>query len=387
MDEEQKELPPPPRYRYKIIKFMTLSLFFLVLFFSIGFTGLKATSNSSFCATCHEMKPEYYTWKASTHAEVDCVNCHTQAGTEAKNVATNKANIIADTVSHQPTDNGTPIQMTSDIQNSACEKCHNMATREVTPSGDIIIPHEKHMAKGIECTQCHSGVAHGKIADRRMTYPTDYDKWDSSLGNAAMTDLQYTRPDMDICMGCHKARNVSTSCKTCHKTGMVPKSHIDTFKAKTHGLLAQKNIKLCDSCHGYMSSTKITGLEEVSAIDIILNKNNSTNQTLSAFDYAKQNTFCKKCHSKRPASHTSKWIEDHHTEASKNTKQCLACHNYQAVGKYRTKAVSCSTCHPSIHTDFNGVGHPIPLKQNQKITSLCYTCHNKTTCSSCHRDS
>ncbi|WML46921.1 NapC/NirT family cytochrome c [Neobacillus sp. PS3-34] len=80
MEEDQNTLPSPPRYRYKLIKFMTLAVLFLALLTSVGFIGLETTSNSKFCSSCHEMKPEYYTWKASTHSEVDCVSCHIEPG-------------------------------------------------------------------------------------------------------------------------------------------------------------------------------------------------------------------------------------------------------------------------------------------------------------------
>ncbi|WML46053.1 NapC/NirT family cytochrome c [Neobacillus sp. PS3-40] len=386
MEEEHNELPTPPRFRYKLLKIATLTLLILALFASIGFTGLEATSSSKFCSSCHEMKPEYYTWKASTHAEVDCVNCHTQPG--AENIPKDKANVIVQAFKKETNTYTAPIHMPSDIPNSACERCHNVSTREVTPSGDLIIPHDKHNAKGIECIQCHSGVAHGKIADRKMTYQTDYDKWDDTIGTAAMSDTKFIRPEMDTCMECHKARDVSTACKTCHTTGMVPKSHTNTFKTMNHGKYAEKNIRKCDSCHGYMSKVKIDGLEDVSAVTKFLENMKTSKPSITPFDYAKQNTFCKNCHSKRPASHTSHWIADHHNEASKNTKQCLACHNYQPGGKYQTKTVACSSCHPSSHIGFNREGHPIPLAtKNQKVTNLCYTCHVKPKCSACHKDS
>jgi hypothetical protein len=135
-----------------------------------------------------------------------------------------------------------------------------------------------------------------------------------------------------------------------------------------------------------MSSDKIDGLEDISSVKKFLENIKTSKSSITAFDYAKQNTFCKNCHAKRPASHTSQWIQDHHLQASKDKRQCLACHNYQPGGKYKLKTVACSSCHPSIHEKFNKAGHPIPLAVNQKITSLCYTCHVKPKCSSCHRD-
>ena len=120
MDEEQKQLSTPPRFRYKLIKIMTLTLLFLALFFSIGLFGLKVTSSASFCSSCHEMQPEYDTWKASTHSEVDCVSCHVQPG--AKNIANSKIEGVIELYKQKTNTYTAPIQMPKDIPNAACEK-------------------------------------------------------------------------------------------------------------------------------------------------------------------------------------------------------------------------------------------------------------------------
>lgn len=386
MNEEQKEMQAPPRrYRYKWIKIMTLTLLFLALFASIGFTGLKATSTPSFCVSCHDMQPEYYTWKASAHSEVACVNCHIEPG--AKNLIKDKANGLVQVYKYATNTYTAPIQMPNAISNKSCERCHNMPTREVNASGDVIIPHNKHLKKDIGCTECHSGVAHGKIAERKMTYQTDYDKWDKKLGSKTMADLKFTRPDMDTCIDCHKARKVSTECKTCHTTGMKPESHNSPdFKTKSHGILAGKELKECNECHKYMSNNTLEGYPgstndgDLSQIIQVANKNQ--------FDYARENTFCANCHNKRPTSHTSQFFSRHNTLAKENEKLCLACHDVQKRTIPSTNNVNCYSCHPSSHSQNPNfrVGHPVPVAKNQKPNDFCYTCHVKKTCTSCHKD-
>jgi nitrate/TMAO reductase-like tetraheme cytochrome c subunit len=385
MDEEQTNLPPPPRFRYKLLKIMTLTLFFLALFASIGFTGLKATSSSSFCSSCHEMQPEFYTWKASTHSEVDCVNCHIEPG--AKNLAKDKANGVVQLFKKQTQTYTAPIRMPKEIPDSACERCHNVNTREFTPSGDLIIPHNKHKNRGIECIQCHNGVAHGKIADRKMTFQADYDKWDQDQGTAAMSDLKFIRPDMETCMTCHKARKVTLECSACHKTGMLPKSHKKAdFATKTHGLQAANDIQKCNQCHNDMSKEKLEGYEEVSVLDKYLSKNGQSTSK-NQIDYAKENTFCSDCHTKRPPSHESKFISKHGKLANENQQSCLACHDIKRTLTPSKNKVNCSSCHPASHNNKNfRENHPIPLMNVQRPTSTCYTCHVKEKCTSCHKD-
>ncbi|MBO0961419.1 NapC/NirT family cytochrome c [Neobacillus sp. MM2021_6] len=388
MVEEEKTRLDPPRYRYKLIKIMTLALFFLVIFLALGFSGLKATSSSGFCSSCHEMKPEVYTWKASTHSEVDCTSCHTNP--VLKELAKDKSKeAVENLIKQTSSTSAAPIRMIGEVPDSACKSCHDVSKRDVTPSGDLIIPHDKHMDKDIECSQCHSGVAHGKIADRKMTYQTDLDKWDEEIGKEAMADLKFTRPDMDTCMECHKARKVSTECKTCHTTGMVPKNHkVDNFKTKSHGLLAGEGIKECNECHKYMSSVDLEGYEEGSALNKYLNQS-SKQQAKDQYDYAKENTFCVDCHSKRPASHENSFISKHGDLAKVNQQMCTACHSINGMSTPSTNQVNCSSCHQSSHSKKNPNWkdiHKIPIAPDQKPSELCYTCHVKDRCTSCHKD-
>ncbi|CRK81392.1 cytochrome c3 family protein [Neobacillus massiliamazoniensis] len=387
-DEHKQELPAPPRFRYKGFKFMTLALFFVVIFVILGFSGIKATSSSQFCSSCHEMKPEYYTWKASSHNEVDCVSCHIEPG--VKNLAEDKAKGVVELYKNLSNTYTAPIQMPKDIPNDACEKCHNMKTRQVTPSGDLIIPHDKHLAKDIKCTACHSGVAHGKISERNVTFKSDYTKWDDALGKSMMSDVKFTSPKMETCMECHQARNVSTACKTCHKNSMVPSSHKQAnFKTQDHGKLAERDIKKCNSCHQYMSEDAITGIQDIPASQQFLNTG-TVNQksSISAQDYAKENTFCKKCHTTKPQSHVKGFVNLHGAiTKQQGTKTCLACHDTQKTGFNKTTNITCSSCHPAMHEGKNyKEHHPINLTGVTAPNASCYTCHNKPKCTSCHKE-
>lgn len=389
MEEEQKELPTPPRFRYKLIKYSTIMLFFLAILFFAGFSGLEATSSSKFCSSCHEMKPEYYTWKASTHNEVDCVSCHIQPG--VKNLAKEKVQGVVQLYKKQTKTYTAPIHMPKDIPDSACDRCHNVKTRQFTPSGDLIIPHDKHKAKGIQCIQCHSGVTHGKIAERKMTFQADYDRWDNLVGQQAMKDWKFIKPDMDTCMGCHKARKVTTECSACHKTGMYPKSHkAKDFKLKTHGLQAKTKLEKCNKCHEYMSKDQIEGFfEEEPSFKQYLQKDDGFLANKTQYDYAKENSFCRKCHMQRPSSHTSDFMRSHGALAKENQQKCAACHNFQQKSDTKLTNVACSSCHPSSHyrnTGYWRKGHPIPVAPNQKLTRSCYRCHNEAKCSTCHTD-
>lgn len=390
MDEQHIEQPTPPRSdkRYKIIKAMTLTLIFVAAFFAIGLVGVESTSSSKFCSSCHEMKPEFYTWKASTHSEVDCVQCHIGPGVE--NYSKAKANGLVQVFKKQTQTYTAPIRMPTEIPDEACERCHNISTRNFTVSGDINIPHDKHKAKEVECIQCHSGTAHGKIADRKMTFQADYQKWDEKVGTAAMSEIKFIKPDMETCIECHKARKVTTECSACHTTGMIPESHKnEDFKHKTHGKLAASDLQKCNMCHKDMSTKDLEGYEDASVLTKYLNKDIKLVQKQKThYDYAKENTFCSDCHSERPVSHGKSFVKKHGPIASKDKQKCLACHEYQRSDNSSSSKVECSSCHPSSHNrsgDWRS-RHPILVGPNQKLERSCYKCHSEPTCSACHKE-
>ena len=386
MDEQNIEKPTPPvnQTRLKVFKILTLTLAFIAVFFALGFVGVEKTSSSKFCSTCHEMKPEYYTWKASSHSEVDCVQCHIKSGTE--NYAKAKANGLVEVYKKQTQTYTAPIQMPDEIPDSSCEKCHNIKNRDFTISGDIIMPHDKHKNKDIECIQCHSGTAHGKIADRKMTFQADYQKWDEKTGAAAMSDFKFVKPDMDTCMECHKARKVSTACSTCHSSGMEPKSHKKAdFKTKNHGNLAKTNLAECNKCHKYMSKEPLEGYEGESVITEFLKQDLKAKK--SHYDYAKENTFCRDCHSKRPASHENNFFGKHGTLANQNKENCSACHDLKQTSSPGPNQVNCSSCHPGSHSNKSWqTNHPIPVEGVKKPSETCYKCHAQEKCTACHKD-
>lgn len=383
MDKEHKhERSAPPRLRYKLFKIMTLTLFFLIVFLSLGFFGQEAATSSKYCASCHEMKPEYYTWKASTHAEVDCVNCHKDPG--VKQIAKAQVNGAVKNIRKEAITTAAIIRMTKEIPNSACEKCHDMSKRQVSASGDLIIPHDRHIEKKIKCTQCHNNVAHGKIADRNMTFKTDYDKWDSKVGQAAMADLKFTRPSMQTCMDCHIARKITTKCEACHATGMVPKSHKTADFKTTHGIIAKNDLEKCNSCHKYMSAAALEGYEDTSIVDQYLNPDQKTSNK-NEHTYAKENTFCQNCHKKRPASHAVSFIGNHGTLANQNQEKCYTCHDPNRTNTSSNNTINCATCHQMKHQNNWRQGHPFPVDTVKRPDARCYTCHVKQTCTSCHK--
>jgi nitrate/TMAO reductase-like tetraheme cytochrome c subunit len=382
--------------KYK--KIFNKKAFFLVLLFLIVLTFIlfwgsiekvfsKAT-DAAYCTSCHMMKPEQFTWQASSHSQVQCIQCHAPPGVLKKakyNLFTIKEWYAAFTGNY-----GILILQTEPIPDANCNQCHDMNSREVTPSGDLIIPHDKHASKDISCTSCHSGVAHGNIAKKKVTFRSDYNKWDDSMGRQFMSDIKNIRPNMDTCMQCHKVRNAPLNCSACHKTSMIPEDHkSEAFKQGRHGKTAVDQIQTCDSCHSYMSKEKVevTQGNESKYQEFLNNDTGKKVTTISVTDYAKSNTFCKDCHAKRPSSHQQDlFLMKHGLIADQNEGKCFTCHDNRVLGDSPVTKISCGSCHPSTHSKRDWKkAHPVDLPEKPEVTDMCYVCHVERTCLQCHK--
>lgn len=374
----------------KILKFTIISSGILIVLLLSTFGVTWATSLPKFCATCHIMKPEYATWQASDHSQVDCVACHVDPG--LINALKHKVVATKELYMYVAKKYQLPIQMTEKIPDSRCLKCHSLK-RKVSPSyPDLNIPHQRHHDNGITCVTCHKGVAHGQIASRGVTTTGDLNKWDKAEGQQVMT-TDYTVPKMELCMDCHSQRGVTTACDACHSGSMKPESHLQkTFKT-THGELAKKNIKYCASCHdfikapGVQSQDLLQQQEQQDPVQKLLDSFQTGPDATSYIEYAKTNGFCVDCHKKKPPSHNDQWPFRHGQQAAKDQSSCLVCHSPRTdVSNGATAQTACSSCHPSIHDNIPWrVSHPIEIPQRLGILpALCVQCHVKSMCSKCH---
>lgn len=274
-----------------------------------------ATSN---CTGCHEMTPEVVTWEVSSHSKIPCTSCHV-------NVKASDFQARHDSQSFVK-----PISMADDIiPNSVCEQCHSL-NRQVTPSGDLIIPHDKHEAKGVACVKCHAGVVHGKIAERNLTADGNYDIWNRDYANQVATRY-FLAPNMWTCINCHKTVGVTTQCRACHTEITDLPSHDNPNWLSIHGKEARANIDECTRCHSTPGSPKFV--------------TPSTGD--KAADFARAQEFCYSCHLKRPAMHGNSMIPIHPARvADRGIQNCLTCHNPdQPKPGAKVTGTYCNQCH------------------------------------------
>lgn len=370
----------------KILKFTIISagILIVLVFSTIGITW--GTSLPKFCATCHIMKPEFATWQASSHSQVDCTTCHVDPGLIS--ALKHKVVVAKELYMYFAKTYELPIQMTEKIPDSRCLQCHSLKRKVSTTYPDLNIPHKRHNAKGISCIKCHKGVAHGKVASSGLTMGGDLSKWDKSMGAQQMT-VKNTVPTMDLCMDCHGRRGVTVACEACHAGSMKPESHQEQSFKTNHGKLAKKNIKQCDTCHAYIKAPGVVSNDLPEEEDPVAKYLNSmqveTGSDSGYADYAKSNEYCIACHKKRPPSHNDNWPFIHGREADKDEQKCMICHSPRNDVTGTTQKAACSSCHPSIHKSPWRTSHPIevPLRYG-KLETKCFQCHVKDICGSCH---
>lgn len=365
----------------------------IVLTVVLGIAGaVKITMSPDFCKQCHVMAPEYATWESSSHVQIACTKCHIKPG--LGNLILHKLSATKELYLYFTGTYDRPIAMNHKLEDEVCTQCHS-TNREITPAGDLIIPHDKHAAKKVQCVECHAGVAHGNIAARKMTEDGNYQVWTQEYGQMQMVK-DNTEPRMNTCLACHIKRGVTQQCQACHTTISMPPDHKAKDWGTTHGLKARADLDYCDKCHSYSVDAK-----DVSNSDKVAR-------------YARGNVFCYNCHQNRPPGHTDDWRIVHKKDVRNgDVSGCLICHNDQKPTP-QDKAVPtyCAKCHgqqssgqqaggsnqvtsPDAQKNkFKKIGdvhppnwrkiHPSIVKNQGATNSGCWDCHDTTHCSRCH---
>ncbi len=230
------------------------------------------------CDDCHAMVPAVETWKLTSHSNLPCTACH---GEEVSNVSDITPSL--------------PIEIADEVKSENCKQCHS-TERKIKTSGDLIIHHEKHDKAGINCVQCHSGVAHAhlaewEIANQKIT--DDYPQWDAKMAEEVVAN--YNQLNMWSCIGCHKEKEITTECSACH-SGIdgLPSHEVNEWEV-IHGDKGRENIDECISCHSIPGEEKFI--------------KPSTGDEIA--DFARANQFCYECHLKKPGSHNESMLTNH----------------------------------------------------------------------------
>jgi hypothetical protein len=202
-------------------------------------------------------------WRSSTHSLFTCADCHVDPGAggllkfAARSIPAFYSQLLFGPKS---------TNLLTTPSTAACLKCHTV-NRQVSPSGDLLIPHSLHVERlHIACATCHKNLVH---------FP-------NALG--------YNTPVMATCMTCHDGKKAPDTCVTCHTQKQVPADHKNADWLTVHPTMVNKID--CGRCHAYTPD------------------------------------FCAACHAQRPPTHVGNWKYLHQFAVkTQGTKGCLVCHD------------------------------------------------------------
>lgn len=144
---------------------IAITVIIVVLVLIVG--GVEFTSRTSFCITCHNMKPYYETLKISSHREVDCIKCHIPPGLNNYiRVKLKGLNQLGMYIT-----GSLPLVYHAEVEDTSCLRkgCHvkdKLLSEPVNFKKGITFQHSTHLkpVRDIQlvCTSCHSQIVHGR---------------------------------------------------------------------------------------------------------------------------------------------------------------------------------------------------------------------------------
>jgi nitrate/TMAO reductase-like tetraheme cytochrome c subunit len=162
-DEHEEQDKPSVKKNTK--KVVLLSLGGLVILILLAGVGMHYTSQSNFCTSCHEIRPEVATWQVSPHNQVACLDCHANPGTVG--YVSRKLQAVKELYVHFTNQIPTSIQAQVNIQ--TCILCHTgqnakfSNAKNITLTSGPLAPSTSHtfiLDNKVNCLNCHRYTAH-----------------------------------------------------------------------------------------------------------------------------------------------------------------------------------------------------------------------------------
>lgn len=176
----------------------------LVVILAVAFVY---TEQSSFCNTCHEMKPYYSAWLSGKHAgKAECVDCHVDPGFIGS--ALHKPQALKEVWDHWFDPQKFPMYR-HEIPAKRCTKCHTKIAEPTTYK----FSHVKHV-KRARCQDCHIVTGHDVSFDALRAE----NSFNSGVTTPSIAPKNWTPSAAPnhvkvICQECHdQAREQCTDC-------------------------------------------------------------------------------------------------------------------------------------------------------------------------------
>ncbi len=289
------------------------------------------TTQSEFCDSCHYMAPYVRHWEASSHADVDCRQCHDYGVTD----------LIGSAIKYGTNSyNNRPKAIVND-ESCLASGCHENQNLEgaIEYKNNVFFDHSKHLEKALRgeklrCTSCHNQIV-------------QYD--DDSQGHMSVNDKS--------CFICHfKDAGVGeaiTGCNSCH--GMPEKEVEHAGFMFNHKPYLELNVE-CKQCH----TNIVKG------------------------DGAVPESRCHSCHVERSRTDLGR-EQVHNIHITENGIDCYKCHTDIEHGNFSMVSaleVECESCHLRQHNQPKQLYMGIGGKDNIDMPSEMFTA--QVSCTGCH---
>ncbi len=159
MDKQKR-----PKWKKRLIVLGILAGVFVVLLVA----GVEFTSRSTFCASCHYMKPYFKSWQESSHSQFECGVCHYPPGGLRSKLEKKIEGLVM--VGRYWTKLYMKSKPWAEIKDESClrQGCHDKRLLEGRVKfKSVVFDHKIHLTdlkrgKKLQCTSCHSQIVQGK---------------------------------------------------------------------------------------------------------------------------------------------------------------------------------------------------------------------------------
>jgi nitrate/TMAO reductase-like tetraheme cytochrome c subunit len=303
----------------------------LVVVLIAGAGSLVYTEQSSFCPTCHEMRPYYAAWLAGGHARsAQCVDCHVDPGLIAH--LAHKPVALKEVWDHFFADSRFP-NYTVDMPNSRCTLCHAHAPARI----GSIFSHALHETK-THCRDCHMAVGH-QVSLQALSAAGILKA--GATGPPVPTGQTPTRAAGHIkvvCQNCHD--QATMRCSACHQAPHDPRGECSNcHQTGTRFVFSHPALPAgtdCSRCH-----KQPAGHPKVTGACSGCHKSPTGGWT---FSHPPAGTACQDCHTP-PANHFGTPCATCHTPAVPFAQATFS--HPSNTGAHTYKSFPCVNCHPN----------------------------------------
>jgi hypothetical protein len=386
---------PATRPRYVIWSAVVILIFAAFMVVALG-----VTSSYWFCANgCHKVQDDTITaYNLSSHSEISCMACHMPVNANPAIFLLHKMEALGElymTVSgtYEIPLNGED-NVALEMNPAQCTQCHT-PKRKITPTKGILINHEVHAEKSVQCTVCHNRVAH----DEGFKH-VNVDPATGKTGKPHPTWMT-----MAACFRCHSQAEGAVApgqCTACHpknfelkpashrEAGFFPAGHGDLGKEEAARVQeARKEFGLTDLPDDASGQIEKPGTSKEAATSggkfkpsELVEKMLPVQTINYCYTCHDKKRFCSGCHGvDMPHPASFKKGEVHGKLGKASPKTCSRCHGKQNQ--------FCNECHHGKAIEYKydpsvawRKQHPVAVRTLG--AGPCFDCHDPTYCARCH---